>query len=57
MDDLDPERAKCLTQHLKHWSDPYGKMPGEIKGGQVPLIFNTFIVTSQYSLAETFMES
>lgn len=33
MDDLDPERAKPLTQHLKHWSDPWGKMPGEIKGG------------------------
>lgn len=33
LDDLDPERAKCLAQHLKHWADPWGKMPGEIKGG------------------------
>lgn len=33
LDDLDPERAKPLTQHLKHWADPWGKMPGEIKGG------------------------
>ena len=23
-------------------------MPGEIKGGQVPLVYDTFIVTSQY---------
>lgn len=29
-------------------------MPGEIKGGQVPLTYNYFIVTSQYSIAETF---
>lgn len=48
LDDLDPERAKPLTQHLKHWADPWGKMPGEIKGGQVPLIYDHFIVTSQY---------
>lgn len=48
MDDLDPKRAEPLTQHLKHWADPWGKMPGEIKGGQVPLVYDVFIVTSQY---------
>jgi hypothetical protein len=31
-------------------------MPGEIKGGQVPLVYDSFIVTSQYSIAETFPE-
>ena len=46
LDDLDPRVAACLVQHLKHWSDPWGKMPGEIKGGQVPLTYNVFIVTS-----------
>jgi len=54
LDDLDPKIAGCLTQHLKHWSDPYGKMPGEVKGGQVPLTYDTFIVTSQYSIEETY---
>lgn len=52
LDDLDPERAKPLTQHIKHWADPWGKMPGEIKGGQVPLVYDTFIVTSQYHPSE-----
>lgn len=49
MDDLGEEHAKCLTSHLKHWADPWGKMPGEIKGGQVALTYDTFIVTSNYS--------
>lgn len=54
LDDLDPKIAGCLTQHLKLWSDPWGKCPGEIKGGQVPLTYDTFIVTSQYSIQECF---
>lgn len=29
-------------------------MPGEIKGGQVPLVYDTFIVTSQYHPDEIF---
>jgi hypothetical protein len=29
-------------------------MPGEVKGGQVPLTYDTFIVTSQYSIPECF---
>jgi len=56
LEDLDPERAKCLTQHIKHWADPWGKMGGETKGGLVPLPYDIFIVTSQYSIEETFTD-
>ena len=33
LDDLGKEHAQMLSTHLKHWADPWGKMPGEIKGG------------------------
>lgn len=56
LDDLDPIRAGPLTQHLKHWADPWGKMPGEIKGGQVPLVYDVFIVTSQYHPSEVWTD-
>lgn len=42
--------AQALTQHIKHWADPWGKMPGETKGGMVNLTYDIFIVTSQYSI-------
>lgn len=37
---------------MKHWSDPWGKLPGETKGGHVPLTYDVFIVTSQYKPSE-----
>lgn len=49
LDDLGHDAAKCLATHLKHWADPWGKMPGEVKHGQVPLTYDTFIVTSNYA--------
>jgi hypothetical protein len=48
MDDLGPDHAKYLITHLKLWADPWQNHPGEIKGGQVALVYDTFIVTSNY---------
>lgn len=31
-------------------------MPGEIKGGQVPLVYDVFIVTSQYHPSEVWTD-
>jgi len=45
MDDLDPERAKMLAQHIKLWSDRYGVIL-ETKGGALASQFTHFVVTS-----------
>jgi hypothetical protein len=56
MDDLGKENAKFLTTHLKLWADPWYNHPGEIKGGQVPLVYDNLIVTSNFSPDEIFEE-
>jgi len=53
MDDLDPERAKMLAQHLKLWTDRYGVCL-ETKGGATSDKWTKFVITSQYSLPECF---
>jgi len=53
MDDLDPERAKMLTQHIKLWTDRYGVCL-ETKGGATTDKWTHFVITSQYSLEECF---
>lgn len=49
MEDLGAEKGRTLVDHLKLWADPWYNQPGEIKGGQVALTFDTFIVTSNYT--------
>lgn len=39
-----------LVNHLKQWADPWYNQPGEVKGGQVALSYNKFIVTSNYNI-------
>ena len=53
MDDLDPERAKMLAQHIKLWADRYGVIL-ETKGGALASAYEHFVVTSQYSLEDCF---
>ena len=50
LDDLD---TPILGHYLKIWADRY-KSNGEIKGGTLPLLHETFIVTSNYSIKELF---
>jgi hypothetical protein len=46
LDDLDSD---CLAHYLKIWADKWGAT-GEIKGGTVALNYDTFIVTSNFSI-------
>jgi len=48
LDDFD-KGGICLGHHLKIWSDRY-KCTGEVKGSTVPLQFDKFIITSNYSI-------
>ena len=52
MDDIGKDAAKCLVNHLKLWADPWYNHPGEIKGSQVRLRHDVFVVTSNYSIEE-----
>lgn len=46
LDDLDSD---CLGHYLKIWGDKWAAT-GEVKGGTVPLKYDRFIVTSNYSI-------
>lgn len=46
MDELQPEAAKCLVGYLKKWADPWYNHGAEIKGSNVNLSHDMFIVTS-----------
>lgn len=50
LDDLDTD---CLAHYLKIWADKWGAT-GEIKGGTVGLVYEKFIVTSNYSIEDLF---
>lgn len=50
LDDIGKDTAKCLVNHLKLWADPWQNHPGEDKGGQKVLSYDTFIVTSNYDI-------
>ena len=52
MDDIGPEH-KVLGQQLKIWDDRYGCIL-ENKGGAMASAYDTFVVTSQYSIEEIF---
>jgi len=46
LEDFDKPGA-CLGHHLKIWTDRYA-CTGETKGGQIPLNYDKFIITSNY---------
>jgi len=50
LDDMDDD---FLAHYLKIWADKYA-CTGEIKGGTVPLLHETLIVTSNYSIEQLF---
>lgn len=52
LDDIGKDSAKALVNHLKLWADPWYNQPGETKGGQVALIYDVFIVTSNYRIQD-----
>jgi len=52
IDDMDTD---CLGHYLKIWSDKYA-CSGEVKGGTVPLNFDTLTVTSNYSIEALFKD-
>lgn len=54
MDDIGPEH-ECLAQQLKIWSDRYGCIL-ETKGGAVTDAYQTFCITSQYTIEEIFKD-
>lgn len=46
LDDLDSD---CLAHYLKIWADKWSFL-GEVKGGTVAPVYETFVVTSNYSI-------
>jgi len=55
IDDFDKPGC-CLSHYLKIWADRY-QLSGEIKGGQVPLAYERFYITSNYHPRELFPET
>lgn len=55
-DDISPEEGKMSATFLKLYTDRYGIM-GECKGSGVPLTYEFFIMTSQYSFEEVFADA
>ncbi len=53
IDDLHPVSASFLKVHLKRWSDRYS-FPAEVKGSSMVIRPEKIVVTSQYSIAQTF---
>jgi len=56
LDDVGKDTGKILINHLKLWADPWNNQPGETKGGQCALIYDVFVVTSNYSVADLDIE-
>lgn len=50
LDDLDTD---VLGHYLKIWADRYA-CTGEVKGGTIPLLHKTLVVTSNYSIEQLF---
>lgn len=54
-DDLNPEEAKIFGNQMKLYMDRYA-IRGEVKGATVPLDYDYFVITSQYSLEQLFTD-
>lgn len=50
IDDFEKDGLQHLKHLMKLWADPYGRLTGEVKCGQVPLNYHHLIITSNYSL-------
>lgn len=50
LDDFD-KNGVCLSHYLKIWTDKWGAT-GETKGGTISLNYDTFIVTSNYTIEQ-----
>ncbi len=56
LDDLRKTHAGFIVYYLTQWMDRHAPPGGEVKGGQVPLPFEWFVVTSQWSIEDLFDE-
>ncbi len=56
LDDLRKTHAAFIVYYLTQYMDRHAPPGGEVKGGQVPLLFKWFVVTSQWSIEELFDE-
>ncbi len=56
LDDLRKTHAQFIVYYLTQWLDRHAPPAGEVKGGNVPLPFEWFVVTSQWSIEELFDE-
>lgn len=54
MDDFD-KKGTCLDHYMKIWADRYA-CSGEIKGASIALSHREFIVTSNYSIDDVFVD-
>lgn len=55
-EEFDPRCKDELSTLLKKWSDVYSLI-GEVKGGSVDLVYDIFVVTSNYTINEIFKTS
>jgi hypothetical protein len=55
-EEFDPSSKRELSTLLKKWSDIYS-LTGEVKGGSVDLVYNVFVVTSNYTINQIFSTS
>ncbi len=56
LDDLRKKNAEFIVYYLTQWMDRHAPPAGEVKGGNMPLPFKWFVVTSQWSIDEMFDE-
>lgn len=57
LEDFDMQ-GSCLSHYLKLWCDPYAPtISAEIKGAATELGYETFIITSQYTIGQIWPES
>ena len=54
LDDIGRAVAASMVNELKIWTDPWKNTIGETKGSAVPLSYDKFIITSNYSPEECF---
>jgi len=45
----------CLGHYIKIWADKWA-CSGEVKGGTLPLNYDTFVITSNYAIEDLFRD-
>ncbi len=56
LDDLRKTHAEFIVYYLTQYMDRHAPPAGEVKGGNLPLPFKWFVVTSQWSIEDIFEE-